>query len=157
MPREKKKIKWAIYNNRGGRKKKKKKGKTKRKKMGSWFRGKSPFFFKELNKSLGERVEENRKRGGKMSDNNEIKGEGGGRVACWITLFHCLETIVQRDAGCTIVEPTRGDRQRAWGMGLLWQLKGAHMTSKHTEVSQGEGEKNLICSHSHGISWRIRG
>lgn len=66
---------------------------------------------------------------------------------------------MQRDAGCTIVEPTRGDRQRAWGMGLLWQLKGAHMTSKHTEVSQGEGEKNLICSHSHshGISWRIRG
>ena len=45
------------------------------------------------------------------------------RVACWITLFHCLETIVQRDAACTIVEPTRGDGQRAWGMGLLWQPK----------------------------------
>lgn len=45
--------------------------------MGSWFQGKSPFSFKELNKSLGKREEENRKRGGKMSDNNEIKGEGG--------------------------------------------------------------------------------
>lgn len=49
------------------------------------------------------------------------------------------ETIVHRDAGCTIVEPTRGDRQRAWGLGLPWQREGAHVTSKRGEVSEGGG------------------
>lgn len=49
--------------------------------MGSWIQGKSPFSFKELNKSLWERVEQNRKRAGKMPDNNEIK-ERKKRVAC---------------------------------------------------------------------------
>lgn len=47
---------------------------------------------------------------------------------------------MRRDAGCTIVQPTRGDRQGAWGMGLPWQLEGAHMTS-NTKVSRGGGQR----------------
>lgn len=67
---------------------------------------------------------------------------------------------MRRDAGCTIVQPSRGDRQGAWGMGLPWQLEGAHMTS-NTKVSRGgtargSGERSLICSHGRGTSWRSR-
>lgn len=63
---------------------------------------------------------------------------------------------MQRDAACTIVEPTRGDGQRAWGMGLLWQPKGAHMTSKPREVSGGvrggKGKrKKSMCGYSYCV------
>lgn len=67
--------------------------------MGSWSQGKPPFSFKEI--ILGERVEPNRKRGGEISANNEIKETKmsgllnhalslpGNHCAAWCWLYHC--------------------------------------------------------------------
>lgn len=45
---------------------------------------------------------------------------------------------MQRDAGCTIVEATRGDRQRGLGKGVTMATERSTHDVKYIEVSGGE-------------------
>lgn len=65
--------------------------------------------------------------------------------------FYCLGwgSTGHRDTGSPLVE-------RAWGTGLPWQRKGAHVTSKRREVSGGEEGGHLIRNSGFCISWKNR-
>ena len=84
-----------------------------------------------------------------------LKKKRRRRVVCWITLSHCLETIVQRDAACTIVEPTRGEDRGLGEWGCYGNQK-EHTWRQGPERSRegaegGKKRKKSLCVCSYRV------